>query len=126
MHFDPDGAVTKINGVWQRFHLVFDALQRLLSTPDRLLIVNLGNHDLELALPWVREHLARLLTNGDEGATARLLWVTDGTIEKHVRSILIKLALHESNDDHRRVLAVITFLQARSPRRRNHRTARWG
>lgn len=79
LHFDPDGAVAKLDGVWQRFNPVFAALQRLLMTPDRLLIINLGNHDLELALPWVRAHLAQLLTGGDEAATSRLLWVTDGT-----------------------------------------------
>ena len=77
--FDPDGAVAKLDCVWQRFEPVFAALQRLLMTPDRLLIINLGNHDLELALPWVRAHLAQRLTGGDEAATARLLWVTDGT-----------------------------------------------
>jgi UDP-2,3-diacylglucosamine pyrophosphatase LpxH len=79
VHFDPDGAVAKLDGVWQRFQPVFAALQRLLLTPRRLLIVNLGNHDLELALPWVRAHLAQRLTKGDDAATARLLWVTDGT-----------------------------------------------
>ncbi len=41
------------------------------------------------------------------------LWVTEGTVEKHVRSILTKLNLAEAGDDHRRVLAVITFLEAR-------------
>ena len=44
---------------------------------------------------------------------ARRLWVTEGTVEKHVRSILTKLNLPEADDDHRRVLAVITFLEAR-------------
>ena len=42
----------------------------------------------------------------------RRLWVTEGTVEKHVRSILQKLNLTETDEDHRRVLAVITFLQA--------------
>jgi DNA-binding NarL/FixJ family response regulator len=44
---------------------------------------------------------------------ARRLWVTEGTVEKHVRSILTKLNLPETGDDHRRVQAVITFLEAR-------------
>jgi serine/threonine-protein kinase PknK len=44
---------------------------------------------------------------------ARQLWVTEGTVEKHVRSILSRLQLPESNDDHRRVLAVVTFLENR-------------
>jgi hypothetical protein len=37
----------------------------------------------------------------------------EGTVEKHVRSILAKLNLAETDDDHRRVLAVVTFLEAR-------------
>jgi UDP-2,3-diacylglucosamine pyrophosphatase LpxH len=77
--FDPHGAIDKLDGIWKRFGLVFKALQRLLATPDRLLIINLGNHDLELGLPWVRAHLTKKLTEGDEVARARLIWITDGT-----------------------------------------------
>jgi len=44
---------------------------------------------------------------------AKRLWVTEGTVEKHVRSILTKLNLPEEENDHRRVLAVIAFLEAR-------------
>jgi serine/threonine-protein kinase PknK len=44
---------------------------------------------------------------------ARQLWITEGTVEKHVQHVLIKLDLPDKGDDHRRVLAVITFLGAR-------------
>ena len=44
---------------------------------------------------------------------AHRLWVTEGTVEKHVRSISTKLDIREASDDHSRVLAVITFLEAR-------------
>jgi DNA-binding NarL/FixJ family response regulator len=44
---------------------------------------------------------------------ARRLWITEGTVEKHVRGILAKLRLPATEDDQRRVLAVITFLDAR-------------
>jgi serine/threonine-protein kinase PknK len=44
---------------------------------------------------------------------AQHLWVTEGTVEKHVHSILRKLRLPETEGDHRRVLAVLTFLETR-------------
>lgn len=79
--FDPDGAAAKLDRVLAdaAFKPAFDAMARLLATPDRLLIVNLGNHDLELGLPWVRERLQRALCGGDTAARARLLLVNDGT-----------------------------------------------
>ena len=43
---------------------------------------------------------------------ARQLWVTEGTVEKHLHSILGKLRLHDTPEDHRRVLAVLAFLEA--------------
>jgi DNA-binding NarL/FixJ family response regulator len=61
-----------------------------------------------------REHeVLRLMAEGRSNAgIARLLVVTEGTVEKHVHSILAKLRLPETQDDHRRVLAVVTFLGA--------------
>jgi DNA-binding NarL/FixJ family response regulator len=60
-----------------------------------------------------REVLALMAEGRSNAGIAHRLWVTEGTVEKHVRSILIKLNLAETGDDHRRVLAVITFLEAR-------------
>ena len=60
-----------------------------------------------------REVLALMAEGRSNAGIARRLWVSEGTIEKHVRSILTKLDLEETGDDHRRVLAVIAFLDAR-------------
>ena len=60
-----------------------------------------------------REVLAQMAEGRSNAGIARRLWVTEGTVEKHVRSILTKLDLPETSDDHRRVLAVITFLESR-------------
>jgi DNA-binding NarL/FixJ family response regulator len=59
-----------------------------------------------------REVLALMAEGRSNAGIAEMLWVTDGTIEKHVNSILRKLQLLEAEADHRRVLAVITFLNA--------------
>jgi serine/threonine-protein kinase PknK len=59
-----------------------------------------------------REVLGLMAEGRSNAGIARRLWVTEGTVEKHVRAILTKLNLAEADDDHRRVLAVITFLQA--------------
>jgi DNA-binding NarL/FixJ family response regulator len=59
-----------------------------------------------------REVLALMAEGRSNGGIARRLWVTEGTVEKHVRAILTKLNLPEAGDDHRRVLAVIAFLEA--------------
>jgi DNA-binding NarL/FixJ family response regulator len=60
-----------------------------------------------------REVLALMAEGRSNAGIAHRLWVTEGTVEKHVRSILTKLDLAETGDDHRRVLAVITFLESR-------------
>jgi serine/threonine-protein kinase PknK len=60
-----------------------------------------------------REVLGLMAEGRSNAGIGRQLWVTEGTVEKHVRSILAKLNLPETEDDHRRVLAVVTFLGAR-------------
>ena len=60
-----------------------------------------------------REVLALMAEGRSNAGIASRLWVTEGTVEKHVSSILSKLTLQATSDDHRRVLAVIAFLSAR-------------
>jgi DNA-binding NarL/FixJ family response regulator len=60
-----------------------------------------------------REVLALMAEGRSNAGIARRLWVTEGTVEKHVHSILAKLPLPATGDDHRRVLAVIAYLEAR-------------
>ncbi|MCY1143124.1 response regulator transcription factor [Actinoplanes sp. Pm04-4] len=60
-----------------------------------------------------REVLAQMAEGQSNSGIARRLWITEGTVEKHVRSVLSKLNLPETDDHHRRVLAVLTFLEAR-------------
>jgi DNA-binding NarL/FixJ family response regulator len=59
-----------------------------------------------------REVLALMAEGRSNVGIGRRLWLTKGTVEKHVHSILQKLQLPEGDDDHRRVLAVIAFLDA--------------
>ncbi|MGA8114488.1 MAG: response regulator transcription factor [Actinocatenispora sp.] len=58
-----------------------------------------------------REVLKLMAEGRSNTGIAHLLWITEGTVEKHVHSILTKLQLPETDDDHRRVLAVIAFLE---------------
>jgi DNA-binding NarL/FixJ family response regulator len=60
-----------------------------------------------------REVLALMAQGRSNSGIARNLVVTEGTVEKHVHSILGKLGLPETADDHRRVLAVLAYLEAR-------------
>jgi DNA-binding NarL/FixJ family response regulator len=60
-----------------------------------------------------REVLALMAEGRSNAGIAHQLWITEGTVEKHVRSILSRLRLPETEDAHRRVLAVITFLESR-------------
>jgi serine/threonine-protein kinase PknK len=63
--------------------------------------------------PREQEVLALMAEGRSNAGIAHRLWITEGAVEKHVRSILAKLNLPAVEDDHRRVLAVLTFLEAR-------------
>jgi len=98
-----------------------DTLQRIAkggSVVDPALVqelVSARRRDDPLGLLSARERevLALMAEGRSNAGIGRRLWVTEGTVEKHVRSILAKLSLPETDDDHRRVLAVVTFLEAR-------------
>jgi DNA-binding NarL/FixJ family response regulator len=68
---------------------------------------------LDVLSPREREVLSLMAEGRSNAGIARQLWITEGTVEKHVHSILNKLRLPATEDDQRRVLAVITFLDAR-------------
>ena len=98
-----------------------DALQRIAkggSVVDPTLVrelVAVRRRQDPLAVLSARERqVLELMAEGRSNAgIARRLYVAEGTVEKHISSILTKLNLHEADDDHRRVLAAITFLKAR-------------
>jgi DNA-binding NarL/FixJ family response regulator len=68
---------------------------------------------LDILSPREREVLALMAEGASNAGIARRIFVTEGTVEKHVRSILTKLDLPESEIEHRRVMAVLRFLEAR-------------
>jgi DNA-binding NarL/FixJ family response regulator len=97
-----------------------DTVRRVLrgnSVVDATLVQELvaareADDPLEELTPREREVLALMAEGRSNGGIGRLLWITETTVEKHVHSILTKLRLPDTGDDHRRVLAVITFLDA--------------
>ncbi|MDP9846520.1 response regulator [Streptosporangium lutulentum] len=71
------------------------------------------NDPLELLTEREHEVLALMAEGRSNAGIAHQLWIAEGTVEKHVRSILSRMRLPETEDDHRRVLAVLTFLGSR-------------
>jgi DNA-binding NarL/FixJ family response regulator len=98
-----------------------ETLERIVkgaSVVDPMLVRELvtarrADDPLEALTAREREVLSLMAEGRSNAGIARQLWVTEGTIEKHVHSILGKLRLRETDDDHRRVLAVMTYLDAR-------------
>ena len=97
-----------------------DTLKRLVrggSVVDPALVAELVtarqvDDQLNVLSPREREVLALMAEGRSNSGIARKLWVTEGTVEKHIGSILMKLHLPETDDMHRRVLAVLAFLNA--------------
>jgi DNA-binding NarL/FixJ family response regulator len=104
---DVDDFLATLERIVQGASVVDPALVQELVAAQRV------NDPLEHLSPRELEVLALMAEGRSNAGIARQLWVTEGTIEKHVRSILQKLRLPEGEDDHRRVLAVVTYLDAR-------------
>jgi DNA-binding NarL/FixJ family response regulator len=98
-----------------------DALTRIAeggTVLDSKLVVELleqrrRTDPLDTLTPREREVLALMAEGRSNDGIAKTLWVTKGAVEKHIKSIFGKLGLPATTDDHRRVLAVVTFLNAR-------------
>jgi DNA-binding NarL/FixJ family response regulator len=98
-----------------------DALERIAlggTVIDPVLVTELlaqqhRNDPLAVLTGREREVLALVAEGRSNGGIAHRLWISEGAVEKHVRSILAKLRLPATDDDHRRVLAVLMFLDAR-------------
>ena len=100
---------------------IIDALQRIAvggSVIDPALVRELfaqktRNDPLAELTAREMDVLALVAEGRSNGGIAHRLFISEGAVEKHVRSILAKLQLSDSDEDHRRVLAVLTFLDAR-------------
>ena len=83
-----------------------EVVKQLLATPQQ------GDDALADLTPREREVLALVAEGRTNASIAKHLWLTEKTVETHVRSIPGKLDLPQDGDTHRRVLAVVTYLRA--------------
>ena len=98
-----------------------DTLERILSggsvidpaLVEELVKARRARDPLEDLTTRERDVLELMAEGRSNTGIGRLLWITEGTVEKHVKSIFRKLRLPEAADDHRRVLAVIAFLSSK-------------
>jgi DNA-binding NarL/FixJ family response regulator len=72
-----------------------------------------GDDPLEELTAREREVLGLMAEGRSNKAIAERLFITEHTVEKHVKNIFMELRLSDRPDDHRRVLAVIAFLDSR-------------
>ena len=71
------------------------------------------NDPLDAPSPRERGVLVLMAEGRSNAGIAYELFISEGTVEKHIRSILMKLDIPEAPDDHRRVLAVLAYLDTR-------------
>jgi DNA-binding NarL/FixJ family response regulator len=110
-----------------------DALERVANggtALDREVVAELvqsrgersGDDAVAALTPREREALALMAEGRTNAGIAKAMMVTLGAVEKHISSIFAKLDLPATDDDHRRVLAVLAFLQAEGDGGRQGRT----
>ena len=100
-------------------HEFLEALRRVAAGGAALdpevvtqLLVRSGKQDpLAQLSPRESEVLGLMAEGRTNAGIAKRLWLTEKTVEAHVRSILMKLGLPLNDDDHRRVLAVLAYLR---------------
>jgi DNA-binding NarL/FixJ family response regulator len=78
---------------------------------SRLLHPHPASQALQSLTPRERQVLILMAEGRTNVGIARRLWLTERTVETHIKNILSKLALSPDDDDHRRVLAVLAFLK---------------
>ena len=83
---------------------------------SRLISAHRFDDPLSSLTPREREVLALMAEGRTNVGIARRLWLTDRTVETHIGSIIAKLGLAATDEDHRRVLAVLVYLGGRGPR----------
>ena len=79
----------------------------------RLIGMNSAQAPLQSLTPRERDVLALMAEGHTNAGIARRLWVSDRTVETHVANILSKLGLEPTDEMHRRVLAVLRYLESR-------------
>ena len=79
---------------------------------SQLLVRSRRRGPLDALTPREREVLERMAQGSSNAAIARDLVVSEGAVEKHISSIFTKLDLPPSEAEHRRVRAVLTYLQS--------------
>jgi UDP-2,3-diacylglucosamine pyrophosphatase LpxH len=79
-YFDPLRATTRVQLIARNpaFAEIFAAFRGFAGTPERTLVIVLGNHDIELALPNVQRALLTELAGEDPAAHGRVLWSVGG------------------------------------------------
>jgi DNA-binding NarL/FixJ family response regulator len=104
---DVDGFIETLHRIVKGGSVVDPALvQELVSSPRT-------DDPLQVLSSREQEVLELMAEGRSNAGISRRLWVAEGTVEKHVRHILQKLNLPETDENHRRVLAVLTFLEYR-------------